>query len=60
MHITKVIEVDAEAVVVLPDELVDRWGLQAGGELEARLEGNSLILMPPPGMKPVGESSRDT
>ena len=45
-HISNIVDVDGEAGVALPDQLLQRWGLKLGDELTVMEDAGRLLLQP--------------
>lgn len=44
---TRIVEVNGEMIVPLPQEMIERWNLEPGMALEYTWEGRSILLKPP-------------
>ena len=47
MQELKIVDVNGEAGLALPEELLQRWGLQLGDEIEVVVEDGRLVIVPP-------------
>ncbi len=47
MQELKIVDVNEEAGIALPDEWLRRWGLQLGDEVEVVVQGDRLRILPP-------------
>ncbi|WP_234196409.1 hypothetical protein [Pseudacidovorax sp. NFM-22] len=53
---TRIVEVNGEMIVPLPQEMIGRWNLEPGMALEYTWEGRSLLLKPPSSEAPAETS----
>ena len=47
MQELKIVDVNEEAGIALPDDWLRRWGLQLGDEVEAVVQDDRLLILPP-------------